>query len=392
MELIFIHGPAAVGKLTVARALAELTGFALFHNHLTVDALTPVFPFGTDAFVALREQTWLSVFTEAARRGTSLIFTFTPERTVRPSFAGAALEAVTPAGGTVRFVRLICDEDERERRVESESRRRHGKLRSRDLLRELARAGAFEYPELPDSGLVIDTGRTSPAQAAARICEFFGLGRRATPIAASLSGETESPLLRGETVTLRALSADDAEALAAAAAESRDHYAYTRVPDGIADAARYIETALENREAGWRLPFAILWRDRMVGSTSYLEIERWRWAPGSPLQRTEGPDVVEIGATWLAASAQRTRCNTEAKYLLLCHPFDVWAVHRVALKTDERNAQSRRAIERLGARLDSLRRADMPGQDGTIRTSAYYSIVASEWPEIRARLEAALAR
>jgi len=179
MDLVFVHGPAAVGKLTVARALAELTGFALFHNHLTVDALTAVFPFGSEPFVTLREQTWLSVFGEAARSGTSLIFTFTPENTVRPSFVAAVRERVESAGGAVRFVRLTCAPDELERRVESESRRAHGKLRSREQLRELTRAGAFDHPALPDSGLVIDTGRTPPAEAAATISEFFGLPRRA---------------------------------------------------------------------------------------------------------------------------------------------------------------------------------------------------------------------
>ena len=99
---------------------------------------------------------------------------------------------------------------------------------------------------------------------------------------------------------------------------------------------------------------------------------------------------MDIGATWLAASAQRTRCNTEAKLLMLTHAFDVWRVHRVALKTDERNAASRRAIERLGARFEGVRRADMPGQDGSVRHSAYYSIVLAEWPAVRRRLEDAL--
>ena len=178
MELVFIYGPAAVGKLTVARALARATGFGVFHNHLTVDALIPVFPFGSEPFVALREQIWLSVFGEAARRGTSLIFTFTPERTVRPSFVADTIEVVESAGGKVLFVKLICRPDELERRIEDESRREYGKLRSRDLFRELVRAGAFEYPELPDSGLVIDTGQMTPQEAAARICEFFGLKRR----------------------------------------------------------------------------------------------------------------------------------------------------------------------------------------------------------------------
>jgi len=198
------------------------------------------------------------------------------------------------------------------------------------------------------------------------------------------------PVLQGPTVTLRPLSLDDADALAAAAAESREQYAFTRVPDGVEDAQRYIAAALAERETRGRLPFATLWNGRLVGSTSYLGVERWRWPAGSPHQRSEAPDVLEIGATWLAASAQRTRCNTEAKLLMLAHAFDVWQVHRVSLKTDARNAKSRRAIERLGALFEGVRRADMPGQDGSVRDSAYYSIVRAEWPDVRKRLEAAL--
>jgi len=197
-------------------------------------------------------------------------------------------------------------------------------------------------------------------------------------------------VLKGPTVTLRPLSLDDAVALAAAAAESREPYAFTRVPDGVEDARRYIDGALAERETRGRLPFVTLWQDRVVGSTSYLGAERWRWPAGSPRQRSDRPDVVEIGATWLAASAQRTRCNTEAKLLMLAHAFDVWQVHRVSLKTDARNMQSRRAIERLGALFEGVRRADMPGSDGSVRDSAYYSIVRAEWPQVRTRLEAAL--
>ncbi len=201
-----------------------------------------------------------------------------------------------------------------------------------------------------------------------------------------------APTLRGDTVVLRPLSLDDAPALAEAAAGSRDTFGFTRVPDGIDDATGYIEIVFAERDAGRRLPFAIVWHGRIVGSTSYLDVQRWRWPTGSPHQRTDRPDAVEIGGTWLGASAQRTRCNTEAKYLLLTHAFEVWEVYRVALKTDERNARSRRAIERLGARFEGLRRADMPAQDGTVRTSAYYSIVRAEWPDVRGRLRAALTR
>src|SRR3989442_1984731 len=198
-------------------------------------------------------------------------------------------------------------------------------------------------------------------------------------------------VLRGRTVTLRLLSLADATALAMAASESRDQYVYTRVRDAVEDAKRYIETALADHEIGRRIPFAIIWHDRIVGSTSYLDVQQWRWPPGSPLQRTDRPDAVEIGATWLAASAQRTRCNTEAKYLMLSHAFDVWQVYRVSLKTDERNTKSRRAIERLGALLEGVRRADMPAQDGSVRSSAYYSIMRGEWPDVRKKLEDALA-
>lgn len=94
------------------------------------------------------------------------------------------------------------------------------------------------------------------------------------------------------------------------------------------------------------------------------------WPPGSDLHRFDRPDTVEIGSTWLAASAQRQRCNTEAKLLMLTHAFEHWRVHSVSFKTDERNVRSRRAIERLGARFDGVRRADMPGVDGTVRSSA----------------------
>lgn len=198
--------------------------------------------------------------------------------------------------------------------------------------------------------------------------------------------------LRGVEVLLRPLSMDDAACLATAAAESREHYRFNPVPDGPEEAQRAIERALRQRDAGQRLPFTILWRDRVVGTTSYSDFHLWEWPVGCPLQRTNRPDVVEVGYTWLAASAQRTRCNTEAKYLLLAHAFEGWEVHRVSLRTDGRNERSRHAIERLGAQFEGIRRADMPGRDGTVRHSAYYSILRSEWPEVRERLQGFLAR
>jgi RimJ/RimL family protein N-acetyltransferase len=205
-------------------------------------------------------------------------------------------------------------------------------------------------------------------------------------------GVLDTPLLVGVEVTLRPMSAEDVDGLVAAAAESREHYGLSVVPDGRDAMRAYVDRFLKQREQGDRLPFVTLWRGRVVGSTSFIEPRIWDWPAGSDLQRTDRPDYVEIGSTWLAASAQRTRCNTEAKLLMLGHAFERWNVHCVLLKTDARNDRSRRAIERLGAHFDGVLRANMPAADGTVRNSAYYSIVASEWPTIKARLESELTR
>jgi RimJ/RimL family protein N-acetyltransferase len=195
--------------------------------------------------------------------------------------------------------------------------------------------------------------------------------------------------LRGREVLLRPLVREDASALDRATSESQATYDMSNVPMGLAACERYIDKALQMRDAGERYPFAIVWRDRVVGSTSYYDFQPWDWPQESQsqLQRHDRPDVTEIGYTWLAASAQRTRCNTESKFLLMEHAFEVWQVHRVFLRTDERNVRSRRAIERLGCQLEGIRRADMPGRDSTVRNSAYYSMLASEWPVAKQSLQ-----
>lgn len=195
-----------------------------------------------------------------------------------------------------------------------------------------------------------------------------------------------TPTLTGRDVTLRPLSIDDVPALALAAQESREHYRFNPVPHGIEQATEHVTRALTQYDNGERMPFTIVFLDRVVGTTSYGNLEIWRLPSGSSLQRHGAPDAVEIGYTWLAHSAQRTRCNTEAKYLLLRHAFDTWQVHRVSLRTDERNDRSRNAIERLGAKFEGIRRADMPSIDGSVRNSAYFSIVRDEWPAVSKRL------
>ena len=160
----------------MARRVGELTGFPVFHNHLVVDMLQAVFDFGSPPFVKLRESVWLRVFEQASEQQMpGLIFTFTPEKTVRPDFVSAVVSAIENVGGRVLFVRLICPEDELERRMENEARAEFGKLRSLDLYRPLWDEDAFAYPPLPDSGLIIDTGGAGPVESARRIVDHFGL-------------------------------------------------------------------------------------------------------------------------------------------------------------------------------------------------------------------------
>jgi RimJ/RimL family protein N-acetyltransferase len=199
--------------------------------------------------------------------------------------------------------------------------------------------------------------------------------------------------LEGRFVRLEPLTQAHAGPLLAAASGSRETYGLTPVPGSAAETAAYIETALAEQRATRSLPFATVDRasGRVIGSTRFLNIEFWTWPAGNRHQRgPERPDVVEIGATWLAASAQRTPINTEAKLLMLTHAFDHWRVHRVSLMTDARNQRSRQAILRLGARFDGILRAARPASDGAIRDTAAFSILEEEWPAVRANLEARL--
>lgn len=191
------------------------------------------------------------------------------------------------------------------------------------------------------------------------------------------------------------LSIVHAEALVEAASEDRSTYRWTPVPDGLGAMRAYIERAVALRERGEAVPFAttLASSGRVIGTTRFANFEHHAWPPSSELFRGDGrPDGVEIGWTWLAASAQRTRANTEAKWLMLKHAFETWGVRVVRLKTDRRNERSRTAIERIGGKFDGVIRAHSPGADGTMRDSAYYSIVESEWPGVDAELRARLSK
>jgi N-acetyltransferase len=202
--------------------------------------------------------------------------------------------------------------------------------------------------------------------------------------------DADSLVLEGARVRLEPLEHAHVPALLAAAAGGRESYTYSFVPDGAAEMAQYVAKAVALRAAGVAVPFATIERGtgRVVGSTRFADIQRYQWPAGSPLERPI--DSVEIGWTWLATDAQRTGINTEAKYLMLGHAFETWRVHRVTIQTDERNARSRAAIERIGGRFEGILRAVRAGADGAMRNSAAYSITEPDWPGVKAALEAKL--
>jgi N-acetyltransferase len=146
-----------------------------------------------------------------------------------------------------------------------------------------------------------------------------------------------------------------------------------------ADMRAWVIDLLERQTRGTDLPFAVVQLEtgRAVGASRYLDIQ--------PANR-----AVEIGGTWYGRVYQRTAVNTECKYLLLCHAFDDLGCVRVQLKTDLRNERSQRAIERIGAVREGVLRHSMIMPDGHLRDSVYYSILAEEWPGMKARLEGML--
>jgi RimJ/RimL family protein N-acetyltransferase len=198
----------------------------------------------------------------------------------------------------------------------------------------------------------------------------------------------EGPVLHGGRVRLEPLGHHHAADLAVAAEEGRDQYGFTWVPRAH-EVGEYIDQQLERHEQGRLAPYAQidLATGRAVGATAF-------WDPRSLPDR--GLYAIEVGFTWLAASAQGTGLNTEAKLLLFRHAFHGFGVERVDLKTDARNARSRAAIEAAGAKFEGVlrnwSRSWAPGEDGRLRDSAIFSITRQEWPEAEAALEKRLVR
>jgi RimJ/RimL family protein N-acetyltransferase len=207
-------------------------------------------------------------------------------------------------------------------------------------------------------------------------------------------GGIDGVVLRGASIRLEPLDGHHADQLVEASGGGGDLYRWSPVPQSIEAARRYIETALAWRAQGRALAFATIDQqsDRVIGSTRFFDITRWSWPAGHERAKPGVVDTCEIGYTWLAPSAVRTAANTEAKLLMLSHAFETWRACSVCFHADARNERSRAALTRLGAQFEGILRSHRLAADHIARDSARFSIVAADWPQVRARLEALLSR
>lgn len=200
----------------------------------------------------------------------------------------------------------------------------------------------------------------------------------------------DAPTLAGRLVRLEPLTEAVVDGLLGAADEDRSSYGYTTVPGDRESLRSTIASLCRAAALGETVPFVQrrALDGQPVGMTRYVSL---RWQPNA-----DTPYAVEIGGTWLAASAQRTGINVEAKLLLLTHAFETWRVGRVDLKTDARNERSRQAIVGLGATFEGVLRSWQPshvvGEEGMLRDTAMFSITAAEWPTIKESLAIRLRR
>jgi RimJ/RimL family protein N-acetyltransferase len=201
------------------------------------------------------------------------------------------------------------------------------------------------------------------------------------------------PTIIGKSMALEPLTIQHVPDLVKAASLDRSTFGFTVVPDGIKEMTGYVQTLLSSHQAGQDIAFvqrrvnADSSLGDVVGCTRFMNI---LFPLGRTVNGVSVPDEIEIGGTWLSKSAQRTSVNTEAKLLLMTHAFDTWGVQRVAICTDERNEQSRRAIERIGGVFEGVLRSDrpswVPSEKGLLRNTAVYSVVSAEWPQVKSRL------
>jgi shikimate kinase len=176
MQAVFLYGPPGVGKLSVASELVTLTGFKLFHNHLTIDLVTSVFERGTEGWARLIREIGQRVLVEAAREGIDLVVTDVyPGTPYTTAYWRSMLESVRSGGGTVLLVQLTCAREELFVRLQNESRREHGKLTDPHVLAEMLERSDF-FAALPfGPHLRIDSTHKSPSEVAAHIAAHYSL-------------------------------------------------------------------------------------------------------------------------------------------------------------------------------------------------------------------------
>ena len=179
MRLLLLYGPPAVGKLSVGREVAALTGFKLFHNHLTVDLVASVFPFGSEPFGRLVQNMRRMLIAEAAQQDVDLIFTFVYAAGEDDIVVEELISPVKACGGAVLFVQLRCNRDELLARVQRDSRREHGKLTDPTRLAELLDRYELDRPVPFGDSMCLDTRHLTAVEAAARIVAHYGLASRA---------------------------------------------------------------------------------------------------------------------------------------------------------------------------------------------------------------------
>jgi len=177
--LLFVYGPPAVGKLTVAEAVVARTGFRLLHNHSTIDAVTPLFDWGTPPFFPLVQQLRTALIEAAARERLDVVFTFAYAPLHDDPVVAQFVELYERHGGRVLFAQLVAETEELVRRVDSPSRFRHGKLTDAEALRDLIGRYEFRSPVPFQPNLSVDTTNTNPDEVAASIIEHYELGARA---------------------------------------------------------------------------------------------------------------------------------------------------------------------------------------------------------------------
>lgn len=175
MKLIIIHGPPAAGKLTVSRELATITGFKVYHNHISIDCVKPVFEFGSRPFWRLIKLIREETMAEAAREGVSLIHTFCYAKGDDDEQYRRMIACVDDNGGEVHSVLLVCDDEVRRQRIVADDRKRIGKLTDPDSIDIPREEFDLFSPLSGRDTLVIDTTEVLPAESAARIIEYFGL-------------------------------------------------------------------------------------------------------------------------------------------------------------------------------------------------------------------------